>query len=95
MIELNFLRVASYCALGALLGAVHFSMLSLNVRLYAGSGPGFSAALLHLARLLLTATVLTLCARQGASPLLSSVVGFELVRKIAINQATLAFDGKA
>lgn len=94
MMDMSFLRVLPYCALGALLGVVYFSALGLNVRLYAGSGPGWSAMLLHLARLLLIGAVFTLCARQGASSLLSSVVGFELTRKIAVNQQRLALERK-
>ncbi len=59
-----------------------------------GSGPGWSALLLHLARLLVIGAVFTLCARQGASSLLSSVVGFELMRTIAVNQQRLALERK-
>jgi F1F0 ATPase subunit 2 len=95
MIDLIFLRVLPYCALGALLGAAYFSALGLNVRLYAGSGPAWSAPLLHLARLLLIGAVFTLCARQSASSLLSSVAGFELTRKIAVNRQVLALGEKS
>jgi F1F0 ATPase subunit 2 len=90
MMDLTFLRLLPYCALGALLGVAYFSALSLNVRLYAGSGPGWSAMLLHLARVLMLGTIFTLCARQGASFLLSSVLGFELMRKVAVSRQILA-----
>ena len=94
MRDLIFLRVLPYCALGALLGVAYFSALALNVRLYMGSGPGWSATLLHLARMLVIAAVFTLCARRGAPSLLSSMVGFELMRKVAVNQQRLALGGK-
>jgi F1F0 ATPase subunit 2 len=95
MMDLIFLRILPYCALGASLGVAYFSALALNVRLYTGSGPGWSATLLHLARLLVIGAVFTLCARRGASSLLSSVVGFELMRKVAVNQQRLALGGKS
>ena len=94
MMDLAFLRVLPYCVLGALLGIAYFAALALNVRLYTGSGPGWSAMLLHLARLILIAAVFTLCARRGAPSLLSSVVGFELMRKVAVNQQRQALGGK-
>jgi F1F0 ATPase subunit 2 len=89
---MNVLRVLPYFALGALIGVAYFSALGWNVRLYTGAGPGWSALLVHLMRLLALGAALTLCARQGASALLSSVVGFELMRKVAINQQRRALE---
>jgi F1F0 ATPase subunit 2 len=86
MMDLIFLRVLLYCALGTLLGISHFSALGLNVRLYVGHGAPWSALLVHLLRLLAVGAALTLCARQGAFPLLSSVVGFQMMRTAAVNQ---------
>lgn len=90
MIDLIFLRVLPYCALGALLGAAYFSALGWNVRLYVRGGAGGSALLVHLLRLLVIVALFTLCARQGASSLLSSVAGFELMRNVAVNRQRLA-----
>ena len=90
MMDLIFLRVLPYCALGALLGAAYFSALGWNVRLYVGGGAGSSALLVHLLRLIVIVAVFILCARQGASSLLSSVAGFELMRNVAVNRQRLA-----
>jgi F1F0 ATPase subunit 2 len=95
MMEAIVLRLLPYCALGALLGVAYFYALGLNVRLYMSSKPSWGAGLLHLARLLLMVAVFTLCARQGASSLLASVVGFELMRKVAVNQQKLALERKS
>ena len=95
MMDMNFLPVLTYCGLGVLLGVAYFSALGLNVRLYAGSGHGWSATLLHLARLLLIGAVFTFCARQGASSLLSSVLGFEVIRKVAVNQQRRALERRS
>lgn len=94
MRDLTFLRVLPYCALGVLLGVAYLYALALNVRLYVGSGRGWSAPFLHLTRLLVIAAVFTLCARRGASSLLSSMVGFELIRTVAVNQQRPALGGK-
>ena len=90
MIEAIILRTVSYAVLGALIGAAYFSALGWNVRLYADNGAGFSALLLHLARLVVAVAAFTLCAKQGAAPLLASFVGFFAIRMISVNRNLLA-----
>ena len=52
------------------------------------------ALLVHLLRLLLIGAAFTLCARQGASALLSSVAGFQIMRTVAIAQKVSALESK-
>lgn len=92
MIPVVLLRIASYVALGALVGAAYFAALGWNVRLYADHGAGWKALLLHLARLALAVAALTLCARQGAAPLLASFAGFLAIRTISVNRYSLALE---
>ena len=73
MIDLILVRVLPYSVLGALLGVAYFSALGWNVRLYVDYGAGWSAMFVHLMRLLVIGAAFTLCARQGALPLLSSL----------------------
>lgn len=89
-----YLRLIPYILLGGLLAFVYLYALAVNVRLYMHAGSVWSAALLHLARLLAVAAVFTLCARRGAFSLLSSLAGFELTRRFAINQQRIALGGK-
>ena len=51
--------------------------------------------LVHLARLLVMVAVFTLCARRGASSLLSSVAGFQMMRVAAVNQQIRALERKS
>ena len=90
MIEAIVLRIVSYAVLGALIGAAYFAALGWNVRLYADDGAGLSALLLHLARLVVAVAAFTLCAKQGAAPLLASFVGFFAIRTISVNRHLLA-----
>ena len=90
MTEAVVLRIAPYVVLGALIGAAYFAALAWNVRLYAGQGAGWQALLFHLARLALAVAAFTLCARQGAAPLLASFAGFLALRMIAVNRYPLA-----
>jgi F1F0 ATPase subunit 2 len=90
MMDLIFLRVLPYGALGVSLAVAYFYALGLNVRLYTGSGPVWTAPLMHVARLLVIGAVFTLCARRGASSLLSCVAGFELMRRVTLNRQRLA-----
>jgi F1F0 ATPase subunit 2 len=90
MIDVIVLRIVPYAALGALIGAAYFAALGWNVRLYADHGAGTGGLLLHLARLVVAVAAFTLCARQGAAPLLASFAGFLLARTISVNRYRLA-----
>jgi F1F0 ATPase subunit 2 len=90
MIETIISCVVPYAALGVLIGAVYFAALAWNVKLYADHGAGLSALLLHLARIVVAVVTFTLCARQGAAPLLASFAGFLAVRTISVNRSRLA-----
>jgi hypothetical protein len=46
--------------------------------------------LLHLLRLAIAVAAFTLCARQGAAPMLASFVGFLAIRAISVNHYRLA-----
>jgi F1F0 ATPase subunit 2 len=71
---------------GALAGAAYVASLDWNVRLYADRGAAWSALVAHLIRLVVIGAAFTLCAHQGALPLLSSLAGFQIVRTAAVNQ---------
>ncbi len=92
MIQVVVLRMVPYAALGALVGAAYFAALGWNVRLYAGHGAGSKALLLHLSRLAVAVAAFTLCARQGAVPLLASFAGFLAIRTISVNRYRLAVE---
>ncbi len=94
MIDLILVRVLPYAALGALLAVAYFSALGWNVRLYVDYGAGWSALLVHIMRLLLIGAAFTLCARLGAFPLLSSVVGFQMMRMAAVNRERRVLERK-
>jgi F1F0 ATPase subunit 2 len=86
LIDLILMRALPYGALGALIGVAYVSALGWNVRLYLDRGIGWSAMLLHLLRLLLVAAAFTICARRGAVPLLSSLVGFLIARTWTVSK---------
>jgi len=86
LISLIFMQTFPYGLLGALIGIAYVSALGWNVRLYVGHGVGWGGLLVHGLRLLMVAAGFTLCARQGALPLLSSLVGFVVTRTWAVNQ---------
>jgi len=92
MIQVVVLRIVHYAALGASVGAVYFAALGWNVRLYARHGAGWKALLLHLSRLATAVAAFTLCARQGATPLLASFAGFLAIRTISVNHYRLALE---
>lgn len=92
MIGVVVLRIVPYAALGALMGAAYFAALGWNVRLYAGHGDGWKAVLLHLSRLAVAVVALTLCARQGAAPVLASFAGFLVIRTISVNHYRFALE---
>ncbi len=92
MIGVVVLRIVPYAAFGALVGAAYFAALGWNVRLYAGHGAGWKALLLHLSRLAVAVAAFTLCARQGAAPLIASFAGFLVIRTISVNRYRLALE---
>jgi F1F0 ATPase subunit 2 len=94
MMEVVVLRILAFLALGALLASAYLAALGLNVRLYLDSGAAWIALLVHTMRLLAIAAILFLCARQGALPLLSSLVGFQIVRTAAVNQLSPGLERK-
>jgi len=83
-------RIVPYAALGSLIGAGYFAALAWNVRLYVSHGGGLKALLLHLSRLAVAVVALTLCARQGAAPMIASFVGFMAIRMISVSHYGLA-----
>jgi hypothetical protein len=85
----------SFVTLGALLGFTYFAALGLNVCFYLGHGAGWVAPLVHTMRLLAIAAAFTLCARQGALALLSSVIGFHVIRAVAINRQIQRLEEKS
>ena len=89
MIGVVVVRMAAYAALGALIGMAYFAALAWNVRLYTGHGAGRNALLLHLSRLAVAAAVFTLCAMQGAAPLLANFAGFVAIRTFWVNHYRL------
>lgn len=90
MIEVIALRVVPYAVIGALIGAAYFAALAWNVRFYADNGAGLSALLIHIARIVVAVAAFTLCARQGAAPLLASFGAFLVMRTISVNRYRLA-----
>lgn len=86
------MRALPYSMFGALIGAAYVGSLGWNVRLYADRGAAWSALLAHLMRLVMIGAAFTLCARQGALPLLSSLAGFQIVRTGAVNQQRRALE---
>jgi F1F0 ATPase subunit 2 len=90
MIGVVVVRTAAYGALGALIGMAYFAALAWNVRLYIGHGAGRNALLLHLLRLAIAVAAFTVCARQGAAPILASFAGFMAIRAISVNHYRLA-----
>jgi F1F0 ATPase subunit 2 len=86
------LRIVPYAALGSLIGTGYLAALAWNVRLYVGLGGGLKALLLHLLRLAVAVAALTLCARQGAAPMIASFVGFLAIRMISVTHYRLAIE---
>jgi F1F0 ATPase subunit 2 len=86
LIDVILMRALPYGLLGAVIGIAYIGALGWNVRLYLGHGIGWGGLLVHTLRLLIVAAAFTICARQGALPLLSSLVGFLVTRTWAVNQ---------
>ena len=90
MTEFVALRLFAFIAVGALLGFAFLAALRLNVRLYLDSGAAWITILAHALRVLAIVIALTLCAHHGALALIFCVVGFHLMRTVAIDWLTLA-----
>jgi F1F0 ATPase subunit 2 len=88
------LRIAFYASLGAVLGAGYFAALRWNVQIYFDRGSGWNLVLLHFSRLVLAIAVFTLCAKQGAAPLLASLAGFLAIRTISLQRYKFVAPGK-
>jgi hypothetical protein len=80
------LTVIAYGMLGITLCAVHFSALRWSVSLYCDGAPIWKALLAHTLRLAGIGAAFTVCARQGALPLLSSFGAFVATRTISLYQ---------
>jgi len=76
--------ITTYGIIGIALCAVYLFALRWNIRLYCNYMALWKALLLHLLRLVAIGTAFTLCARQGALPLLLSFGGFVGMRTIAL-----------
>ncbi|HVN63395.1 MAG TPA: ATP synthase subunit I [Candidatus Binataceae bacterium] len=83
--------ILAYAALGALLAAGYFQALGWNVHLYAKDGAAWPALIVHVGRLVVIAGALTICARQGGLPLISTLAGFQIMRTAAIRRQLQAF----
>jgi F1F0 ATPase subunit 2 len=81
------LRIVTFTAVGSIIGAGYFAALAWNVRLYVGRADGLKSLLIHLLRLAVAVAAFTLCARQGAAPMIASLLGFLAIRTITINRA--------
>lgn len=95
MIALFVVRSILYLVLGGVLAVAYISALGWNVRLYLDHGAGRGAMLFHVMRLLVIGAAFTICARRSALPLLSSLVGFQIMRTVAVNRQSRAFEIKS
>ncbi len=77
-------QIATYAALGAGLGTAYFAALGWNVRLYFARTAARKPVLLHFSRLGFAVAAFTLCAKQGALPLLATFAGFLAMRTIVL-----------
>jgi F1F0 ATPase subunit 2 len=83
IVNVQPLQLLAFLALGTALGAAYLGGLAWNVRLYCTGSTAWALSL-HLLRFLGTSAILVALARAGAAPLLSSVVGFQLIRVIVV-----------
>jgi hypothetical protein len=95
MMELIALRLLAFVTLGGLLAFAYLAALDLNVRLYLDRGSGWFALLVHAARGVAIVVAFSLCAHQSAMALLSSFVGFQIMRIVALNQKTLGLESRS
>ena len=72
-------------ALGALLASAYCAALWWNVRIYLADA-SWRALPLHLLRIGGVVLIFTLCARQGAMPLLASFAGFLIARTVIVSR---------
>ena len=80
--------LASAAALvGLVFGLVYFAALLRTVELYTKGRSGFTMIALTLGRIAVAIAFFSLAARLGASPLLSSFLGFLLARMLALRVA--------
>ena len=91
---MGLVQITAFATLGALLAFAYLGALGYNIRLYLEAGTGWLALLVHMTRLLATGVTLTLCARQGALALLSSIAGFQVMKTFAINQRAIQDESK-
>jgi N-ATPase, AtpR subunit len=83
-------RLLVFLGLGAVQGAGYLSALAWNIDLYCrGSRPRF-ALLIHVLRFLGGGVAFVAIARMGAVPLLSALVGFHLMRILALRMKVLS-----
>lgn len=90
MMESIVVRLFAFVGLGAMLGFAYLAALRLNVRQYLDSGAAWITILTHALRVLAIVAALTFCAKRGALALIFCLVGFHLMRSVAINRLTLA-----
>ncbi len=74
--------LAVHCALGLVLGGLHFGGLWWNTRLFAEGGPLTLAIAAMLGRIVILGGVLTLVSFEGAAPLIATAAGVLLARAL-------------
>ena len=94
MMELVVMRIVAFVTLGAVFGFAYLAALGLNVHIYLGSGSGWVALLVQAVRWLVIGGAFALCARQGALPLVSNMIGFQISRTFAISRWTRELEDK-
>jgi hypothetical protein len=83
------LKLVTYGMLGSVLCAAYCYALRWNAELYCNRASLWKAALVHLLRLGFVGAGFTVCARQGAIPLLSTFWGFVGMRTIGLSRMDL------
>jgi hypothetical protein len=86
MMGLVTLRLVVFLTLGTLLGYAYLALLNLNVRLYVVDGWGWFALVIHFMRVIMVVVAFAFCALRSAPALISSVIGFQITRTVAIHQ---------
>jgi F1F0 ATPase subunit 2 len=79
--------VMLYCAVGMVLGAIHFVALRRNVGAYVADGFKAWTVVLHVARLMLVGLVFVWLARRGGVLVLAALAGFTVARLIVARRA--------
>ena len=75
-----------FLALGAAIGAAHFSAVALDARLLVSGGSALGAAAIRLGRIALTVGLLTAAAISGAPSLMTAAIGLLAARQWAIRR---------